>query len=172
MFPVWAIILIFAILLIVSLIWISARKARVPAKIPPNISPEDAANLSNLDPNSISAVPHQREPIPARVTQVIDGDTFWVVFLYGATADGSSAGVPFKIKIRLPDVNAPELNTQEGQHVRDVVKSLIENKIVTLEILRWDKYGGRLDGRITLPDGTDLSSYLISNNLAKAHIYS
>jgi len=64
------------------------------------------------------------------VTRVVDGDTFYV------------SGLPERV--RLADVNAPELSTAEGQRAKAALEALLLGRWVCLDIddlYRTDRYG-------------------------------
>jgi len=62
----------------------------------------------------------------AKCADVIDGDTF-----------DTNTGV----RIRLQRVNAPSINTLEGQKAKKLLESLILLKIISYEIVARDTYG-------------------------------
>lgn len=113
--------------------------------------------LRKVDPVSIPKVPHHNEIIPALVYKVYDGDTCKVIILHGYV-------IPMKLSIRIHGIDTPEircssrqslhpeLEKKAGLLVRDYVKELLENQIVSLRIQDWDKFGGRVLGTIFLPD--------------------
>ncbi len=72
------------------------------------------------------------------VNQVIDGDTF-------RCAPSVNNGTYIEAKIRLADVNAPELDTPEGVEAKKALEELILGKIVYLDVD--DKYGTDIYGR-------------------------
>jgi len=64
--------------------------------------------------------------------------------------------------VRLLGCNAPELSTPEGKAARDFIQTLIAvGDTVELTSYGWDKYGGRIDGKVKLADGRDLSQAMI-----------
>jgi micrococcal nuclease len=96
------------------------------------------------------------------VTEVIDGDTFYCRF-----------GITQTEKIRLIGVDAPELNTHEGQIAKNVTEYLTKGKTVTIEtdVLKRDKYD-RILAYVFLPDGKMLNVLLIQEGYATVSIYS
>jgi endonuclease YncB( thermonuclease family) len=65
--------------------------------------------------------------------------------------------------------NAAELSTVEGKAALAYLGTLLPlGTPVTLLSEGWDKYGGRCDGTITLPDGTDLVQKMIAAGYAAA----
>lgn len=127
--------------------------------------------LNNIN-YDIGIVPNCNQMIPAKVVDVYDGDTITVIFLLNGNKDS-----PFKIKIRILGIDTPEIRTKNPEEkraaivVRDYVKNMLLNQIITLEIKKWDKYGGRLDGNIYVnnPYGNNfsLADHLININYAK-----
>lgn len=103
----------------------------------------------------------------AIITGVYDGDTF--------TADiDLGMGIWRKgVKIRLANVDTPEIRgeeREEGLKVRDHVRSLILNKIVTIQTFK-DETGkyGRLLADVYLDQDKTLSTYLVENNMAELY---
>jgi endonuclease YncB( thermonuclease family) len=101
----------------------------------------------------------------AKCVRVYDGDTFHLGVVlpppYGAT----------RFCIRLLGVDTPELRSRDSaekalaREARDIVKKVILNKIVTVNVSQYDKYG-RILARITTPSGEDLSQHLIAEKVA------
>lgn len=92
-----------------------------------------------------------------QVTKVLDGDTFEVMIELGF-------GVTQKFHVRLDGIDTPEISTQKGLKVKEFVRNLIEGKMVTLKDQGAEKYG-RARASVELPDGKDLTEYLIESNL-------
>lgn len=101
----------------------------------------------------------------AKVVHVYDGDTIHVVF--------NLFDKYYKWVGRIAHVDTPELRTKNenekklGYHVRDKLREMILNKIVTIECLEFDKYG-RLLIEIYL-EGLYINQWLIDNNFAKKY---
>lgn len=103
-------------------------------------------------------------PYPARVVEWHDGDTCRLdidlgfgIFLYGRDLDGK----PW-LSCRIAGINAPELSTDAGKLARDFAETLCPPATrVTVLSLGWDKYGGRFDGKITLPNGEDFAQLML-----------
>lgn len=101
----------------------------------------------------------------AKCVRVYDGDTFHLGVVlpapYGAT----------RFCVRLLGVDTPELRSRDNaekslaREARDIVKKMILNKIVGVNVSQYDKYG-RILARITLPSGKDLSQHLIEEKVA------
>lgn len=101
--------------------------------------------------------------VPAIVHRIIDADTIVV------TAD-LGWRIQLKTSVRLFGVNAPELNTAEGQAALHFVQAILqpgdEVLVVSHKLLgNTDKYG-RVLASLTLPDGRDLSTLLLQGDYA------
>jgi endonuclease YncB( thermonuclease family) len=69
-------------------------------------------------------------------------------------------------------INAPELATQAGREALAYAQTLLKpGDRVTVMSLGWDKYGGRFDGTIALPDGRDFGSLMVDSGHAVEHDY-
>jgi len=91
------------------------------------------------------------------VTRVIDGDTFEVLIELGF-------GVTQKFKVRLDGIDTPETSTTKGKMAKEFVRDLIENKYVIIKDEGSEKYG-RARASIQLPDGKDLTEFLLENKI-------
>ena len=68
---------------------------------------------------------------------------------------------------RVYGINAAELNTDAGKlALAHVLELCPVGTKVTILSHSWDKYGGRFDGTITLPDGRDLATTMIADGFA------
>lgn len=134
--------------------------------------------LSSVLPESIDSVPRRGQIIDARVIDVYDGDTCTVIFEY--------YGGYLKTKLRILGVDTPEVrlrgeikNTEIGQleqlagkYVKEKVQGLIQSKIIQIRMDKHDKYGGRINGMVFLPnecDYTTLTEYLLDKKYAKPY---
>lgn len=116
----------------------------------------------------------------ATVTNVHDGDTISVTIDLGATAHGGDKDYGFHIyresnrlvmhaDIRLLGCNAAELAAPGGVEARDHLLEVMPlGTVVRLSTESPDKYGGRYDATVTLPDGRDLVSLLAATGWAAA----
>jgi len=101
----------------------------------------------------------------AKVVHIYDGDTVHLVFEY--------LGHVFKWHVRIAHVDTPELKTKNleekklGYEVRDKLKELINDKVVDVLCLDFDKYG-RVLTEITY-NGTRVDKWLIDNGYAKLY---
>lgn len=98
----------------------------------------------------------------AIIRKVVDGDTFDVELDLGLE-------IRFRTRLRLAEVNAPELSTPAGQDLKlQLEMRFADNPIVTVHTIkdRKEKWGRYL-AKVILPDGTYLNEWLIQNGLAK-----
>ena len=109
-------------------------------------------------------------PVAAHVLKVIDGDTAEVeahIWVRQSIA----------ISVRLAGIDAPEIGAHshcdfergKADEARAYLASLIEDRDVRLTEIRDDKYGGRVDARIVLGDGRDVSALMLKRRLAIAY---
>ena len=92
----------------------------------------------------------------ATVRSVYDGDTIKVDIDLGFS-------VHLHTSARLLGCNAIELSQPGGVEARDNLRALLPTgTVVTLRSVLVDKFGGRVDAQVTLPDGTDLVTGLIA----------
>lgn len=120
-------------------------------------------------------------PYKATVVRIHDGDTISVNVLLtkvgklkhdldlGFNVHRTPKGLLLEDQaVRLYGCNAPELSTPEGKVALTTIQTLIKvGDVVTLISHGWDKYGGRIDGSIILPDGRDLVSELVTLGAVK-----
>lgn len=100
-------------------------------------------------------------PYGAEILRVIDGDTVEArvrVWL----------GLDQTVRIRLRDVDAPEMHgrcpgePRAAQAARDHLIGLLATGPVTVTDVGLDKYGGRVDARLRLADGSDISQAMVA----------
>lgn len=130
----------------------------------------------------LKSPPHVGEKVTAQIIDVYDGDTCTAIYYIDKE--------PFMIHVRLANIDAPEKKSRNklekvaGNLVSKCVADIIDKKMVTLEILGWDKYGGRIVANIYLDDKTPitkhtglpivaggnntLSQFLLDNKLVKS----
>ncbi|HLA65189.1 MAG TPA: hypothetical protein VK600_01255 [Candidatus Saccharimonadales bacterium] len=110
-------------------------------------------------------------PYPAVVTDWHDGDTChlnidlgFATFEYGHDLDGHPI-----LSCRIYGINAPELSTDAGKAALLYAEQLCPpGTHVTVLSHGWDKYGGRFDGSIALPDGSDFGTAMLAAGQAVA----
>ncbi len=94
------------------------------------------------------------------VTRIYDADTITVDLDMGLRIWQKG------ISVRLAGLNAPELNTPEGQVARNAVQQLLPlGTTVGIISHKFEKYG-RLLGVIILEDGGSLNAWLLDNGYA------
>ena len=81
-----------------------------------------------------------------KVIDVIDGDTFTCF------TDENDL-----LKVRLAEIDAPELNQPYGEHSKQSLSKLISSEMVRLDITDTDSYG-RSVGRVKRSDGIDVNA--------------
>lgn len=75
--------------------------------------------------------------------------------------------------IRLFGINAPEVRgpeKEQGLVCRDALRELLTDKDVIVKSIKWDKYGGRIDGEIYLGD-LHVNQWLVDNGYAVEREY-
>ncbi|ARF10238.1 SNase-like protein [Hokovirus HKV1] len=127
-------------------------------------------NFTKEQIKNLKSPPHLNEIVPAYVVDVYDGDTCTVIYNINQE--------PFMINVRLAGIDTPEkhakndLEKKASSLIEDYVKKLILNKTVNLEIIGWDKYGGRIVGYIYCDEIDNenkcLNTLLLNENLAKS----
>ena len=94
------------------------------------------------------------------VLSIHDADTLRVGLSLGFS-------VSYEVDVRLLGCNGIELAAPGGVESRDHLAAVLPiGTTVLLKTVRPDKFGGRYDAQITLPDGTDLVSGLIAAGFA------
>lgn len=100
--------------------------------------------------------------MPATVDYVYDGDTFAAV----AHVDN---GTNVDVRVRLANVDTPEMHgdceseTQRAVRARERLMQLVpRGTVVELKNIKDDKYIGRIDANVILPDGRDVGRVLIN----------
>ena len=104
----------------------------------------------------------------AKVVHIYDGDTMHIVF--------REFGSYYKWNCRVTGVDTPELRTkneaekEKGYQVRDILRDMFLDKIVTVQTFEFDKYGRLLIDIVfqdpTTKEETKLSEWLIKNGHA------
>jgi endonuclease YncB( thermonuclease family) len=116
----------------------------------------------DIDPFSFDG-----KTVYAKVVEVYDGDTCKInMYLH--------ANILAKFTVRMMGYDCPEIKTKNSTEKKfairskTILSSLILDKIVKLECLKFDKYG-RILGRITTKDeqnnDVDVNAFMINNQL-------
>ena len=107
-------------------------------------------------------------PVPARVLEVIDGDTVLVrahIWL----------GQEVSIRVRLAGVDAPELRSacaeerEAARAARSFLAARLAHGQAQLSDIHYGKFAGRVVARLHDADGADLSAVLVEAGLARAY---
>lgn len=109
-------------------------------------------------------------PVAAHVVRVIDGDTVRVEARIWINQR-------IDVEVRLAKIDAPEIGSHAhcdserdtAERAKAYLASLIEGRDVKLADIGTDKYGGRVDARIVLDDGRDVSGLMLAEHLAMAY---
>lgn len=107
--------------------------------------------------------------VPAVVDYHFDGDTFSA----GVMLD---TDVEITVRVRLINIDTPEINgkcTAEkvmAQSARDLLVTIIpRGTVVDLQNIKDDKYLGRINANVILPDGRDVGQIMIDSGLARPY---
>lgn len=109
------------------------------------------------------------DAVPARVDYIFDGDTF-------SAQVALSDDVDVTVRVRLINIDTPEMNgkcpyeKQMANRARNVLSALIpRGTIVELDNIKDDKYLGRINANVFLPDGRDVGLILIDSGLGRPY---
>jgi endonuclease YncB( thermonuclease family) len=112
-------------------------------------------------------------PYPGVVRDWHDGDTCHVDVDLGFSnieAAYDLDGKP-RLSCRIFGINAPELSTDAGKAALAYANQLCPpGTHVKVTSHGWDKYGGRFDGSLQLPDGVDYGNAMIAAGQAVAYV--
>lgn len=103
-------------------------------------------------------------PFDARVLDWHDGDTAHmdIDLGFGFQAHAYTLTGHPQLSARIYGIDAPELNTDAGKAALDYATHLCPpGTLVKVTSHGWDKYGGRFDATITLPDGSDFAQAML-----------
>ncbi len=104
-------------------------------------------------------------PYPAKVLDWHDADTAHIDVDLGFSQRAAAytlSGRP-QLACRIYGINAPELSTDAGKAALAYAQELCPpGTMVTVVSHSWDKFGGRWDGTVTLPDGADFAAAMIA----------
>jgi endonuclease YncB( thermonuclease family) len=104
-------------------------------------------------------------PYPGLVRDWHDGDTCHVDLDlgFGFLLNAYNLDARPVLSARIYGINAPELSTDAGKAALVYAQQLCPpGTRVTVTSHGWDKYGGRFDGSLTLPDGSDFGQAMIA----------
>lgn len=107
--------------------------------------------------------------VPARVGYIVDGDTF-------AGIVKLQDDIEISVRVRLRNVDTPELH---GECAGEIVMAnmarerlaqlLAVGSTIDLRNIKDDKYLGRIDANVILPDGRDVGDVLVSEKLGRPY---
>ncbi len=107
--------------------------------------------------------------VPAVVDYVLDGDTF-------AAAVKLEDDISITVRVRLINVDTPEMSGECAREIdlanqaKEYTESLLPHAtVVELKNIKDDKYLGRIDANVILPDGRDVGDALVKNGLARRY---
>ncbi|MEK6443606.1 thermonuclease family protein [Pseudonocardia sp. T1-2H] len=113
----------------------------------------------------MSRAPKPTHSLPATVTRVVDGDTVHV----------EAQILPFpsitvELEVRLNGINAQEHNLPGGPEATAHLAGLVGPlpAAATLNIIRPDKYGGRILGQLVTPADVDVAAQMVVDGYAAA----
>ena len=106
---------------------------------------------------------------PATVSYIIDGDTFAA---YVKLEDG----IKISVRVRIRNVDTPEIHGECESEIRRayLAKEHLSELIpvgtdVELTNIKDDKYLGRINANVILPDGRDVGRVMIDSGLARPY---
>lgn len=111
---------------------------------------------------------HLPGPVPARVVDVIDGDSLRVRALIWV-------GQELETVVRLAGIDAPELRgrcageRQAAARARDRLERLLGDGNIRLREVRLDKYGGRVLAQVETPRGEDVARRMLEEGLVRRY---
>ena len=118
----------------------------------------------------IENVPFKGQLTRARLLSVVDGDTICVAIFCGQI---------LKIKVRLDGIDTPEMHPKgkdtvgealAAERVKNYVTGLLNAyQLVSVKLLKLDKYGGRYVGHVYLESGESISEHLLARGYAKKY---
>lgn len=107
--------------------------------------------------------------VPARVGYIVDGDTF-------AGIVQLQDDIEISVRVRLRNVDTPELH---GQCVNEIIMAnlardrlaqlLPVDSVIELQNIKDDKYLGRIDANVILPDGRDVGDVLVAEKFGRPY---
>ena len=107
--------------------------------------------------------------VPAVVDYVLDGDTFAA----GVKIDDD---ITITVRVRVINIDTPELSgacpreVAMAETAKDFVTDLLPvGAVVELQNIKDDKYLGRINANVFLPDGRDVGLILIDSGLGRPY---
>ena len=107
--------------------------------------------------------------VPARVDYIFDGDTFSAQVML-------EKDVEITVRVRLINIDTPEMNAKckaekvMAQSAKDLLKTILPRGIVVdLQNIKDDKYLGRINANVILPNGRDAGLVMVDSGLARPY---
>ena len=107
--------------------------------------------------------------MPATVGYIFDGDTFAAIAHMDKNTD-------VNVRVRIANVDTPEMHgaceyeTKRANMARERLIQLVpRGSVVELKNIKDDKYAGRIDANVILPDGRDVGNVLINEKLGRRY---
>lgn len=98
-----------------------------------------------------------------------DGDTLYIVV-------PDLPGPLRRMSVRVLGIDTPELRgscdteKRRAADARAFLKQVFAGATqIRINVLKWDKYGGRIDAHVSTPDGRDLAAVLVAAGLARPY---
>lgn len=107
-----------------------------------------------------------------KIIKVLDGDTVRIEAPYLPDP------LPKHLDIRIIGIDTPEKGgrakceseRQKSKSAKEFVSNYINsNSEYKIEFIKWDKFGGRIDGDVIFLNGEKLSQILIAKNFARSY---
>lgn len=133
-----------------------------------NTSTDDRLKLGQLVSKDTPVFPCKNRRMPCKITDVYDGDTCTIMVMVG--------DIPLKTKLRCLGIDTPEKSRcgdhekEAGKLVASYTEKLLIGRILDVELVRHDKYGGRILGHLYLNDEETLAQHLLSEGMATAYM--
>lgn len=107
--------------------------------------------------------------VPARVDYIFDGDTFSAQVML-------EKDVEITVRVRLINIDTPEMNAKckaekvMAQSAKDLLKTILPRGVVVdLQNIKDDKYLGRINANVILPNGRDVGLVMVDSGLARPY---
>lgn len=107
--------------------------------------------------------------MPATVDYIFDGDTF-------AAYVHPQEDIDISVRVRLMNVDTPEIHGECEDEINMAMRAKARlaqlapvGSVVELSHIKEDKYPGRIDAYVALPDGRDVGEILIGEKLGRPY---
>ena len=107
--------------------------------------------------------------VPAVVDYVVDGDTF-------AARVNIDKDVAITTRVRIMDIDTPEIHGQCASEIKQAKRAkeklaalMPKGTTVELKNIKDDKYLGRIDADVFLPDGKSVGNVMVRSALARPY---